>query len=164
MKKILSVLVLALLTFSFCGSALADIPVSEYLTDGPGITPFDTSKPTKIWSWSDGTYYGSLVNVKSWTNTRYCFYPTSTGKLFVWLKGGTGSKENYKVYIIRASDNKKVATLSQDSDSDGVINKKWTVSGLTAGTKYYVRVQHYSGYKMLSGSGIYVNNSSKYNV
>lgn len=44
--------------------------------------PQGSSRPTDIWNWSDGTYYGTVAQLGG-VYTNYCFQPSSIGKLWI---------------------------------------------------------------------------------
>lgn len=168
MKKFVAMLLAVLMMCMAVVSASAEVRVTEYLKDASAndVMPFDTSKPKKKWDWADGVYVGSLIGVKSWTYTQYTFTPTSSGKLYIYLQCGAGVKdENFKVTVFDASTGEAVETASFAGNSNGaVLGSKHTFSGLDKNKQYYFRFKHGSKVACLSGSFLYVNNSSTFNL
>lgn len=168
MKKVLSV-IMVMVVISIIGiSASAEIKVTEYLkeTTESEISTFDTSVPTKVYSWSKGMYVGSLIDVKSWTYIQYKFKPNSSGEIHIMLQCGAGSsKETFKVTLYDASDKKFVQSISFKSNENGAVDKeKGKFSGLSTSKRYYLKFQHYSNNPCLSGSFLFVNDSSTFDI
>lgn len=168
MKRVMSLVLAMLMILTMGISASAEVRVTEYLRDmsDSGISTYDTSVPTKKYDWSDGVYVGCLIDVKSWTYTQYTFAPNSSGSIHIMLQCGAGSKnETFKVTIYDASTKKSVKSTSFTSDDNGAVHgEKRVFSGLDKSKRYYLKFQHYSGNPCLSGSFLFVNDSSTFNI
>lgn len=168
MKRVLSMVMVILLLLVSGMSASAEIVVSEYLKDmsQATITPFDTSAPSKKWGWSSGVYVGSLIGIKNWTYTQYTFQPNSSGTIHVMLTCGSGMKnETFKISLYDADKKAFVKSISFTGDQNGAVYRgKDKFIGLDTSKRYYLKFQHYSGNPCLSGSFLYVNNSSTFNI
>lgn len=128
--------------------------LSESVTRGSSVP-----SSSKVWDFDDGDYDGGVTRIRTGVYTNYCFYPNSSGKLYVSTNLRREIDANYEYHnwkiVISIYDmsgqyvkESKVGDLHTDTMYHA---EEFTFSGLDKNTKYCFFISVYNAECQVSG-------------
>lgn len=172
-KKIMTLALVFLMTLSVCVNASAATREPQNLDEAiaMGYDDFLVEQVTRgnnppssssLWNLDDGDYGGRVSRIRTGVYTNYCFYPNSSGELYVTTNLQRHADANYEYHdwkIVVSAYNMTGKYIEQTEKgtlhTDSLFHKDELVfTGLDSDTKYCFFIKVYNDACQVSGDVI----------